>query len=67
VAFPFRGFKSLTRLHDFVLQGSVGKRAFTEFEAQLCRTEQYARDHLHKHGVPHYWDMALADAIKDQA
>ena len=29
-------------------------------------TENLARDHLKRHGVEHYWDLALSQAIVEQ-
>lgn len=50
-----------------VWEGAAKKRAFSIFEMKACRTEQFARDLLEKHGVPHYWDLALSDAVVEQA
>ena len=29
-------------------------------------TENLARDHLKRHGVEHYWDLALSEAILEE-
>lgn len=50
-----------------VWEGTVGKRAFKDFEMVLCRTEEFARDSLQKHGVPHYWDFALSQYVTEQS
>ena len=48
-----------------VWEGTVVKRAFTEFEMKLVRTEAFARDIFQKSGVPHYWDLALTNKVSD--
>ena len=49
-----------------VWEGQVTERAFSKFDMKVCRTEAFAREHLARHNVPHYWDLALADWVIDQ-
>ena len=50
-----------------VWEGAAQKRAFTGFEVKGARTEGFARELFVKHGVPQYWDMALADQVIEEA
>lgn len=50
-----------------VWEGTAAKPAFNSFDVKNARTEGFARDFFHKHGVPQYWDMALSDQIIEEA
>lgn len=47
----------------FGVQGAVQRRAFQHFELKPCRTEAFAREHLAKANVSHYYDLALSNAV----
>lgn len=38
-------------------------RSFGDWKVRACPTEALAREHLKRHGVEHYWDLALSTAI----
>ena len=39
---------------------------FFVMQVRYFPTENLARDHLKRHGVEHYWDLALSQAIVEQ-
>lgn len=51
---------------NVVWEGKVHDRAFNDWKVRHFTTEGLARDHLKRHGVEHYWDLALSEAIVEQ-
>ena len=49
-----------------VWEGKVHDRAFNDWKVRHFSTEGLARDHLKRHGVEHYWDLALSETIVEQ-
>ena len=49
-----------------VWEGKVHDRAFNDWKVRYFSTEGLARDHLKRHGVEHYWDLALSETIVEQ-
>ena len=47
-------------------EGKVHDRAFNDWKVRHFSTEGLARDHLKRHGVEHYWDLALSETIVEQ-
>ena len=41
-------------------------RAFNDWKVRYFSSEGLARDHLKRHGVEHYWDLALSETIVEQ-
>ena len=46
-----------------VWEGTTKQRHFGDLIFKLCPTEAAARDHMRKHGVEHYWDLAYSSAV----
>ena len=51
-------------VHAF--QGKTEKKSFTDWKVKSIPTEVLAREHLRRHGVEHYWDLALSETIVEQ-
>ena len=49
-----------------VWEGKVHDRAFNDWKVRHFSSEGQARDHLKRHGVEHYWDLALSETIVEQ-
>jgi len=49
-----------------VWEGVVHDRAFRDWRVRTFQTEPLARDHLKKHKIEHYWDLALSQRIVEQ-
>lgn len=49
-----------------VWEGKVHDRAFNDWKVRHFSSEGLARDHLKRHGVEHYWDLALSETIVEQ-
>ena len=49
-----------------VWEGKVHDRAFNDWKIRHFSTEGLARDHLKRHSVEHYWDLALSETIVEQ-
>lgn len=49
-----------------VWEGKVHDRAFNDWKVRHFSTEGLARDHLKRHSVEHYWDLALSETIVEQ-
>ncbi|KAK6635467.1 hypothetical protein RUM43_007637 [Polyplax serrata] len=50
-----------------VWKGTVKQRNFGEVKFKVCPSEKLAREHLIKHGVEHYWDLAYSGCVLDNA
>jgi U4/U6 small nuclear ribonucleoprotein PRP3 len=44
-------------------QGQTKERHFGEVKFKQCPSESFAREHLKKSGVEHYWDQAYSGAV----
>lgn len=51
----------------YFLQGTVKQRNFGEVKFKVCPTEKLGREHLKKHGVEHYWDLAYSGCVLENA
>ena len=49
-----------------VWEGVVHDRAFRDWRVKSFPTEPLARDHLKKHKIEHYWDLALSQKIVEE-
>ncbi|KAM9293834.1 U4/U6 small nuclear ribonucleoprotein Prp3 [Gastrophryne carolinensis] len=52
---------------SLVWEGTVKDRSFGEIKFKQCPTENMAREHFKKHGVEHYWDLALSQSVLETA
>ncbi|XP_018024817.1 U4/U6 small nuclear ribonucleoprotein Prp3 isoform X2 [Hyalella azteca] len=52
---------------QLVWEGTTLERNFGELQFKSCPTESFARDHFKRHGVEHYWDMAYATKLAEEA
>ncbi|EEB15291.1 conserved hypothetical protein [Pediculus humanus corporis] len=50
-----------------VWKGTVKQRNFHDVKFKVCPTEKLAREHLKKHGVEHYWDLAYSGCVLENA
>lgn len=50
----------------FCINSSVLTKCCLLLKVRYLPTENLARDHLKRHGVEHYWDLALSQAIVEQ-
>ncbi|XP_029436864.1 U4/U6 small nuclear ribonucleoprotein Prp3 isoform X1 [Rhinatrema bivittatum] len=46
-----------------VWEGTTKERSFGDMKFKQCPTENMAREHFKKHGVEHYWDLALSMSV----
>ena len=51
---------------DLSLQGKVQDRCFPDWKIKGFPTEGLAREHLKRHSVEHYWDLALSETIVEE-
>ena len=49
-----------------IFQGKTERKCFTDWKVKSIPTEVLAREHLRRHGVEHYWDLALSETIVEQ-
>ena len=48
------------------LKGTNKERNFIDWKIKHVAAEVFARDHLKKYGVGHYWDLALSQSIVEE-
>ncbi|XP_065841750.1 U4/U6 small nuclear ribonucleoprotein Prp3-like [Oscarella lobularis] len=51
---------------DLVWQGTNRDRNFIDWKIKQVGAEVFAREHLKKYGVEHYWDLALSQSIVEE-
>lgn len=51
---------------QLVWEGTTKQRNFGDLIFKLCPSEVVAREHLRKHGVEHYWDLAYSSAVLEE-
>ncbi|XP_062511867.1 U4/U6 small nuclear ribonucleoprotein Prp3-like [Corticium candelabrum] len=51
---------------DLVWEGTNKERSFIDWKIKQVAAEVFARDHLRKYGVEHYWDLALSRSIVEE-
>ena len=51
---------------NLFLQGKVQDRCFPDWKIKGFPAEGLAREHLKRHGVEHYWDLALSETIVEE-
>ncbi len=56
----------VTNMCSVVWEGVVHDRAFNDWRVRNFPTEPLARDHLKRHKIEHYWDLALSQRIVEQ-
>jgi U4/U6 small nuclear ribonucleoprotein PRP3 len=51
---------------DLIWEGTNKERNFIDWKIKQVAAEVFARDHLKKYGVEHYWDLALSQSIVEE-
>jgi U4/U6 small nuclear ribonucleoprotein PRP3 len=46
-----------------VWEGTTKQRAFQDMKFKIVQTEEQAREYFKKHGVQHFWDLALSGTV----
>ena len=46
-----------------IWEGTMKERAFSDIKFKFVQTEEQGREYFKKHGIEHFWDLALSGTV----